>query len=347
MAELSTAEITERTGGDAVGECGRIIRGVASLDEAGPDDLSFLSAARYLPRLRTTRAGAVLLPRGLDAEAPPELTVIRVDDPYVALARILPVLHPETREPAGVHPSALVAEDATLGEGVGVGPYAVIGRGARLGAGVRVGAHAVVGAGCEVGEETVVHPHATLHDGVRVGRRCVVHSGARLGADGFRFVFMDGGHRKLPHVGGCVLGDDVEIGANTTVDRGSIGDTSIGDGTKIDNLVQVGHNVRIGRHVLVVAQVGISGSNSIGDYAVLGGQAGTNPHVTIGAGAKVAGRAAITADVAPGETVSGYPARPHREAMRAQAALFRLPSLMKRIQAIEQAVLGRTRGGAG
>ncbi|HEX2093459.1 MAG TPA: UDP-3-O-(3-hydroxymyristoyl)glucosamine N-acyltransferase [Longimicrobiaceae bacterium] len=339
MPELSVAEISSRVGGEVHGDPERLIRGVAPLESAGPDELSLLTTGRYVPRAKTTRAGAVLLPRDLPCELPEDVVGIVVPDPHVALARILSVLYPERREPPGIHPTALVAADAELGVGVRIEAYAVIGDGVRIGNGVRIGAHAVLGDRCRVGADTVIHPHVTLYPGVEVGERCIVHSGARLGADGFRFIFMEGAHRKVPQVGGCRIGNDVEIGANTTIDRGSPGDTVIGDGSKIDNLVQIGHNVRLGRHVLVIAQVGISGSTTVGDGAVLGGQAGTVSHVTIGAGARVGARAGVTADIPPGETVSGNPARPHREAMRAQAALFRLPALMKRIQEIERVVL--------
>ena len=346
MPELSVAEIARCTGGEVSGDPERVIRGVAPLDTADPGDVAFLSTARYLLQLQATRAGAVLVPRSLPCEIPEGVSGILVDDPYAALVSILPLLYPERKEPAGVHPTAVVEEGVVLGEEVRVEPYAVIGRGSRIGDRVRIGAHTTLGDGCVVGADTVLHPQVTLYPGVQVGERCTVHSGARLGSDGFRFVFMDGGHRKMPQVGGCRIGNDVEVGANTTIDRGSVGDTVIGDGTKLDNLAHVGHNVRLGKHVLIIAQVGISGSSTVGDGAVLAGQVGVVGHVTIGAGARVAGRSVVTADVAPGETVSGNPARPHREAMRAQAALFRLPALMKRVQEIEKAVFGARRRGA-
>jgi UDP-3-O-[3-hydroxymyristoyl] glucosamine N-acyltransferase len=344
MAELSIAEIAQHVGGELVGDPDRVIRGAAPLDGAGPGDLSFLSGGRYLPQLASTGAGAVLVPRALNVDAPENVTLVRVDDPYVALARILPLLYPTAPEPPGIHPTAIIGEGAEIGAEVRIEAYALLGAGVRLGDGVRIGAHAVLGDGCAVGAGSIIHAHATLFAGTRVGERCTVHSGARLGSDGFRFVFFDGGHQKVPHAGVCVIGDDVEIGANTTVDRGSIGDTTIGSGTKIDNLVQIGHNVQIGRHVLLVAQVGISGSTVVGDGAVLGGQVGTNPHVTIGAGARVGGRSGVTADIAPGLTVSGNPARPHRESMRAQASVFGLPKVVERLKALEAAVFGR--GGA-
>lgn len=341
MPDISVAEIAERARGEVVGDPAVRIRGVASLDAAQPHELSFVSNARYLPRAQATRAGAVLLPRSLEVPLPAGVAGIRVDDPYVVLSWLLPFLYPESPQEPGVHPTAVVEPGVEMGEGVRVDPYAVIGSGARIGSGVRVGAHVVIGEGCVVGDETVLHPHVTLHPRVVVGRRCVIHSGARIGGEGYRFVFADGGHRKIPQLGGCEIGDDVEIGANTTIDRGSLESTSVGSGTKIDNLVQIGHNLRIGKHVLLVAQVGLSGGTTIEDGAILGGQAGVGGHLTIGRGARVGGKAGVISDVAPGETVSGYPARPHREAMRAQAALFRLPSMFKKLQELERAFRSR------
>lgn len=341
MPDISVGEIAERAGGELSGEAGTRIRAVASLDAAEPHELAFVTNARYLPSLRSTRAGAVLISRSLAADPPAGLTVVRVDDPYAVLTWLLPVLYPEPPVVPGIHETAVVAADAEIGDGVRIDPYAVVGAGARIGARVRIGAHVVVGDGCTVGDDTIVHPHVTLSPGVEVGRRCVLHSGARIGGEGYRFVYTGGAHRKMLHIGACRLGDDVEVGANTTIDRGSIGDTVIGDGVKIDNLVQIGHNVRIGTHSLLVAQVGISGGTVVGDGAILGGQAGVGQHLTIGRGARVGGRAGVTGDVAPGETVSGYPARPHREAMRAQAALFRLPAMFRKLQEIERSLRGR------
>jgi UDP-3-O-[3-hydroxymyristoyl] glucosamine N-acyltransferase len=223
-----------------------------------------------------------------------------------------------------------------VAEGVSIGPFAVIEAGARIGAGSRIGAHAYVGKGAAVGQGCVLHPQSTLYAGVVLGDRCIIHSGARIGKEGFGFVWIDGGHRKLPQVGGCVLGNDVEVGCNTTIDRGSIGDTVVGDGTKIDNLVQLGHNDRIGRHVILVSQVGISGSTTVGDGAVLAGQVGVGGHLSIGAGAKIGGQAGVIGDVPAGETYSGYPARPHREAMRSSGLVARLGDLFRRVRAIER-----------
>jgi UDP-3-O-[3-hydroxymyristoyl] glucosamine N-acyltransferase len=344
MQALSTDEIARHTGGELQGDSGRMIRGVAPLDTATPEHLSFLTGARYVSQARTTRAGALLLPRELRCELPPGTVAIRVDDSYAALAVILPILYPEDVPVPGVDATARVGEGAQIHPQARVEAYAVIGSDARIDRGARVGAHTVVGERCVIGSDAVLHSHVTVYHDVMIGERCIIHSGARIGADGFGYVLTAGRHRKVPQVGGCRLEDEVEIGANTTIDRGSVGDTVIGVGTKIDNLVQVGHNCRIGRHVIIIAQVGISGSTVIEDYAVMGGQSATAGHLSIGAGARVAGRAAVTADVPPGQTVSGYPARPHREAMRAQAAVFRLPSMLKRLERLERSLFGGSSG---
>jgi UDP-3-O-[3-hydroxymyristoyl] glucosamine N-acyltransferase len=190
----------------------------------------------------------------------------------------------------------------------------------------------VVGRGVAVGEDTRLHPHVALYEGASLGRRITLHSGVRIGSDGFGYVYRDGAHAKIPHVGRCVIADDVEIGANSTVDRGSVDDTVIGAGTKIDNLVHLGHNVRVGRLCLIMAQVGVAGSAHIEDGCIVAGQAGLGGHITVGKGARIGGQSGVFGDVPAGQTWSGYPARPHREALRAQAALFKLPSLLRGLE---------------
>lgn len=343
MAELTLREVARHAGGRLRGDGETVVSGIAPLESAAPTDLSFVATSRYLPYLQSTRAAAVLIADALADGVPAHLGEIRVADPHAALAGILPLLYPEEPGKSGLHPTAVIEEEVELGEGVSLGAFATIGRGARIGAGTRIGAHSVLGARTTVGSDCVLHSQVTLYSGVQVGDRCIIHSGVRLGADGFGFVFHEGEHRKIPQVGGCRIGDDVEIGANSTVDRGSIGDTVVGKGTKIDNLVHVGHNVVLGQHVIVLAQTGISGSTRVGDGAVLAGQSGIGGHLVIGAGARVGAQAGVMGDVPPGESVSGYPARPHREAMRAYAALFRMPELISKLRRLEKAVLGADR----
>lgn len=344
--ELTVAEIARLAGARIRGAETVIVRGVAPIEIAGPDDLSFVANARYLSYLQGARAGAVLVAAAIANDAPeggPPLLV--VDDPHIALLRVLPVLYPRPVHLPGIHPTAVVAPDAVIGEAVRVGPFAVIGARARIGDRCDVGAHAVVGDDCAVGPDTVLHPHVTLYPEVTVGARCVIHSGARVGREGFGFVWVDGGHRHIPQVGGCLVEDDVEIGTNCNIDRGSVRETRIGAGTKMDALAHVGHNIRVGRHALLLAQVGIAGSTTVGDGVVLAGQVGVSGHLNIGAGARVAGQGGVIGDVAPGETVSGWPARPHREQLRAQAALHKLPELTRRVRELER-VVAELRGGA-
>jgi UDP-3-O-[3-hydroxymyristoyl] glucosamine N-acyltransferase len=340
MPELSLDEIASVADGEVQRGGAVRIQGVAALENAGPTDLSFVANPRYLPYLQGSRAGALLVSRTLDERVPERFPRVVVADPHQALYRILPRLYPPIAAEPGVHATAVVDPSARIGDGVSIGALAVVGPGSTVGEGSRIGEGVVIGAGCTIGAWTVIHPQVTLYDGVRVGSRCVIHSGARLGREGFGFVWADGGHRKVPQVGGCIVEDDVEIGNNVTIDRGSIGDTVVGTGTKIDSLVHLGHNVRIGRHVFIVAQVGIAGSTRIGDGAVLGGQVGVGGHLEIGAGARVGAQGGVTADIPAGETYSGYPARPHREALRAQGAVFRLPELIKRVKALEKAIFG-------
>ncbi|HEX8906075.1 MAG TPA: UDP-3-O-(3-hydroxymyristoyl)glucosamine N-acyltransferase [Longimicrobiaceae bacterium] len=345
MPELTVAEVARIAEGEVEGDASLAVSGVKPLDEAGPGDLSFVAEPRYFPYIQASQARALLVARGSDAPVAGR-TVVRVDDPRRALARVLSALYPEERPAPGVHPTAVLGEGAEIDPTAAVGAYAVIGEGTSVGARARIGAHVVVGRRCRIEADAVIHPQATLYDGVFVGERSIIHSGARLGSDGFGFVPEGNRLVKVPQVGGCRIEADVEVGANTTIDRGSIGDTVVGRGTKIDNLVQIGHNCRIGRSVIIVSQAGISGPTKIGDGAVLGGQSGFQGHIEVGAGARIGAQAGVTASVAPGETVSGYPARPHREALRVQAATFRLPELMRRVKEIERAVFGKSAAGS-
>ncbi len=342
---MKASEIARLVGGTLAGAGDPEITGVTSLERSTPSDLSLLASARYLRYLPPARAGAILVAEELADSVPPERPRIVVPRVHAALARILDTLYPEPPRPTGIHPTAVIGAGAEIGPDAALDAYAIVGAGARLGARVSVGAHAVIGAGCEIGDDVVLHPHVTLYRGVRVGPRTVVHSGCRLGVDGFGYTADSGGMRKVPQIGTCEIGADVEIGANSTIDRGSIGPTSIADGVKIDNLVHIAHNVTVGESAIIVAQVGVAGSVEIGRGATLAGQAGISGHLEIGEGATIAAQAGVIGDVPAGETYSGYPARPHREAMRASAALFRLPSLVRRIRMLERAVFGARSGG--
>ena len=332
LPALTASAIAAAVKGTLSGDPHVVVTGVAPLDRAGPQHLTFLASARYASLFAACAAGVALVAPGLAGLPGLAAARVVVANPYEAMLSLLGALHPEPEHVWGIHPSAILGRGADLGERVAIGPGVVIGDGARVGAGTRLDAHVVVGAGVSIGERCVIHPGVTLYPGTVLADRVIVHAGARIGSDGFGYVFRGGQHEKIPHVGRCLVDSDVEIGANTTVDRGSIDDTVIGAGTKIDNLVHIAHNVRIGRLCLIMAQVGIAGSVRVEDGAVLAGQAGISGHHTIGAGARVAAQAGVFGDVPAGETWSGYPARPHREALRAQAAMHRLPSLLRGLE---------------
>lgn len=329
---LTARHVAELVGGEVRGDAEAPVHGVAPIDRATPGQLTFLASAKYAPLLANCSASVALVAPEL-ADTPGGVAArVVVAKPQEAMLRLLPVLFVPPAKRPGIDPTARIGRGAVLGEEVTIGPYVVIGDGARIGDRVQLDAHVVVGNGVEIGDDSHLFPQVTTYPGTQLGRRVVVHAGARLGNDGFGFVYTGGVHQKIPHVGRCVIEDDVEIGANTTIDRGSIDDTVIGAGTKIDNLVMIGHNVRVGRLCLIVAQAGISGSTRLGDGCVIGGQVGISGHNQIGDGARIAAQAGVFGDVPAGETWSGYPARPHREALRAQAALFKLAGMVRRLE---------------
>jgi UDP-3-O-[3-hydroxymyristoyl] glucosamine N-acyltransferase len=325
---LTAAEVAGLVGGALVGEGGGRLTAVAPLDRAGPGDLSFLAAGRYLPYFHASRAGAVLLTEEHRGAEPGPATRIVVADPHRAVLAVVRRLYPAPPRTPAVHPTAIIGAGAALGREVAIGPRAVVGAGARLGDRVELMAGAVVGDGVAVGEDTVLYPHVVCYPGTVVGARVILHAGVVLGSDGFGYVPGRDRHEKIPHVGRCVIGDDVEIGANTTVDRGSVDDTVVGAGTKIDNLVQIGHNVRIGARCLIMAQVGIAGSTHVEDDVILAGQVGLAGHFTVGRGARIAAQSGVTMDVPAGDTWFGYPARNRREVLRAIAASYRLAAIV-------------------
>lgn len=333
---MRASDIAVLVQGELEGGADPEITGVAPLDRARPTELSFLAAPKYLAYVDASEAGLILVSPALAPKVGTARPRLVVGDVHGALARLLPVLYPEPQPRPGIDRAAVLGNGVTLGSDVTVGAYAVIGDGARLGERVRIGPHCVIGANCELDDDVVLHPHVVLYAGTRIGARSIVHAGARIGVDGYGYAFVDGAHRKIPQVGRCVIGKDCEIGANTTIDRGSIGATEIGDGVKIDNLVHIGHNVRVGDHSLIIAQVGIAGSTTIGRHVTLAGQAGIPGHLTIGDGATVAAQAGVFGDIPPGQVYSGYPARPHKESLRSQAAVSRLPELVRRVARLEE-----------
>lgn len=337
MPTFTVAELAEHVSGSVEGDPDRRLDGVAPVARAGPGDLTFAVSERYARQLGDSHPGAVLLPPDVDV-GDHDLTVIRVPDAQLAFGRCLELFFPPEPPSPGVDPTARIGRSVRLGEGVRIGPYAVLGDEVSVGDGTSVGAFTVIGDGVVIGEGCRIAHHCSILSGGRLGARVELHPGVRVSTDGFGYAESPEGAVKIPQVGGCVLGDDVEVGANSTIDRGSLGDTVVGAGTKIDNLVHIGHNVEIGRHCMIVAQVGIAGSSELGDHVSLAGQAGIAGHLRIGDGARIAAQAGVIGDVPAGASYSGYPARPHRDAMRASAALFRLPDLVRRLRAVERAL---------
>jgi len=319
-------------GGTVVGDGSVRLNNLAPLDRAGPGDLSFLTNARYAGQFQASRAGAVFCTEQHQALQPGPVTRIVVKNPHHAMQALVRALFPAPPRPVGIDATAVIGAGAVLGKDVFLGPYVVVGPGARIGDRTVVMSHSVIGANVPVGEECTIHPHVVLYPRAVVGNRVIVHAGTCLAADGFGYIQGPAGHERVPHVGRTVIEDDVEIGANCTIDRGSISDTVVGAGSKLDNLVHLGHNVRIGKRCLIMAFVGIAGSTIVEDDVLLAGQTGVNGHVTIGAGARAAAQSGIIGSIKPGATVSGYPARDHREAMRSLAALQRLTPLARELE---------------
>ena len=306
---------------------------VAGIDESGPGDLTFVANSRYLPRLATTRASAVILAPEVQSPLPSLLS----PEPYLAYARAATLLNPPARPAPGVHPSAQVHPTAVLGPDVHVGALAVVGPRARVGARTAIHPHVVLYADVVIGEDCLVHSAAQVREGCRLGDRVIVQNGAVIGGDGFGFARRsDGAYEKIPQVGIVVIEDDVEIGALVAIDRASMGETRVGRGTKIDNLVQVGHSVRIGRDTVIAGQVGIAGSAKIGDKVTLAGQVGVAGHLTVGDGAIATAQTGIPADVEPGAVVSGYPAIDNRAWLKASAVFARLPEMLRRVRELER-----------
>ena len=341
---LTAASIAASLGGTVIGDETAVVSGIAPLDRAQSHHLTFLASAKYAPLLATCDAGVLLVAADLVDTPGSARARIVVANPHEAMLSLLAALYPAARHVPGIHPTAVIGRGVLLGDDVAIGPYVVLGDGARIGARTNLHSHVTVGTGVDVGDDVELYEGVTLYPGTSLGDRVRAHAGVRIGSDGFGYVFRNGAHEKIPHVGRCIVEHDVEIGANTTIDRGSIDDTVIGAGTRIDNLVQIAHNVRIGRLCLIMAQVGIAGSAHVGDGAILAGQVGVAGHHTIGKGARLGGQAGVFGDVPAGETWSGYPARPHKEALRAQAAMFRLPSIMR---ALERLVGSRDDSGQG
>ncbi len=313
----------------------RRIDGIATLDAAGPDQLAYAATASMLDGVLASQAGAVIV-----ADDFPDCagrSLLRAAQPKAAFIRALELFQPD-RSMIGVHPTAVIADGARLGNGVAVGPHAVVDGGAVIGSGTCLRAGCYVGGGVEIGEDCDIGPNAALMHGTRIGARCILHAGVVLGADGYGYQWTGDRHHKIPQIGVVVLGDDVEIGANSCIDRATLGETRIGAGSKLDNLVHIAHNNRIGRHVLLTAQVGIAGSSRLGDGVVIGGQGGVSDHVEVGDGVQIGGQSGVFDDVADGAKLLGTPAREIMRTVREQALIGRLPDMRQRLRAQHSAL---------
>jgi UDP-3-O-[3-hydroxymyristoyl] glucosamine N-acyltransferase len=335
--QITVRELAALVGGQFADEAGgaRTIRGVAAASEAGDGDVTFFGNPKYLAQIKATHATAALVPLDFSESIP--AIAVRVENPSLAFARLVELFAPPpVAFRAGVHPAAVVAPDVVLGEGVSVQPFAVIEDCARIGARSVIGANTYVGHGAVIGADCQLAPHVMVGARCVLGDRVIVHSGAALGTDGFGFEFSQGRHVKIPQTGIVQVDDDVEIGSNTTIDRARFGRTWIGEGTKIDNLVQIAHNVVIGKHCIIVAQVGISGSTRLGDYVTLAGQVGVAGHLEIGPQTVVSAKSGITKSLPGNGMYMGYPAMPAREHREQIARIGRLPKLADRVRRLEQ-----------
>jgi UDP-3-O-[3-hydroxymyristoyl] glucosamine N-acyltransferase len=330
---VTLGELARRLECPVEGDAAIEIRRVATLEEAGPGDLTFLANPRYAGKLAATRASAVIM----NGSSTAPCAVIRSKSPYLTFARAAQVLAPARPMAAGVHPLASVAPDAAVDATAWVGAFAVIGAGASVGARTVVHPHVVIGDGASVGPDCILHAQVSIRERCLIGARVIIQNGAVVGSDGYGFAQRpDGSHEKIPQIAPVVIEDDVEIGANTTIDRPAVGETRIKAGTKIDNLVQVAHGVVLGRHVLLAAQVGIAGSTTVGDHAQFGGQSGAAGHLTLGDRVKVAARAAVFASVDDDAFVSGTPAIEHDEWKKASAVFRKLPEMRRRLKELEE-----------
>jgi UDP-3-O-[3-hydroxymyristoyl] glucosamine N-acyltransferase len=331
---LKLQTLAEQLGCTLEGDGTIEIARVAAIEDAGPGDLTFFANSKYAAELRATRASAVIL--GKAAERAP-CAMLRTDEPYVTFAQAVRLFANEVPPAPGIHPHAYVSESAVIAHDASIGPLAVVGDHVRIGARTVVHPHVTIGRDAEVGDDCVLHAGVSIRERVRIGNRVVVQDGVVIGSDGFGFARRaDGSHLKIPQVGAVVIEDDVEIGANSAIDRPAVGETRIGAGTKIDNLVQVAHGVTIGRRVLLAGQVGIAGSTVVEDDVTLAGQVGVSGHVTIGKGTIATAQTGIPNSVDPGSFISGYPAIPNREWLKASAVFRKLPELRKQIADLER-----------
>jgi UDP-3-O-[3-hydroxymyristoyl] glucosamine N-acyltransferase len=337
MSLGTVADLARRVNGRTMGDPHLSISRITAIDEAEPDSLTFATTPAYMQAAIASKAGAILVNEDLASQSSDTgKPLIIVANARAALMQLLRGFDRPRKGGPAQHESAAVDPTAHIGSQVYIGPGAVIGARARIGDRVVIEAGAFIGEDAQIGDDALLYCHARVMDACTVGRRAILHPGATIGSEGFGYVFLEGRFERIPQVGNAVLGDDVEIGANTCVDRAQTGSTHIGEGTKIDNLCQIGHNCRIGRHTGIAAQTGLAGSTRIGDYVLVGGQAGFKGHITIGSRVKIAAGAKVWSDLPDEAFVSGTPARPHNEDLRREVMVRNLPKLIARVDALEK-----------
>jgi UDP-3-O-[3-hydroxymyristoyl] glucosamine N-acyltransferase len=338
---MKLRELAERLDCRVEGDGDVEIRRVATIRQAGPGDLTFLANPKYAVELAGTRASAVILGPSSPARhaVPPTCAVVRAADPYSAYARALECFVESARPSVGVHELSAIAGDAVLGTDVAIGPFVTVGARAHIGSRTIVYPNVVIGPGVRIGDDCILHSHVSVRERVSIGHRVILHDGVVVGSDGFGFAKQpDGTHLKIPHHADVFIEDDVEIGANAAIDRPAVGETRIGAGTKIDNLVHIAHGVAVGRRVLLAGQSGIAGSTTIGDDVMMAGQSGIVGHVRVGSGAMIGAKSSVTRSLDPGEFVTGNPAIDHQEWRKGSVIFRQLPALKKRVEELEQQI---------
>lgn len=336
--KFTASQIAAAVGGTVDGDENATVSTFAKIEEAADGTLTFLANPKYTHHIYDTHASIVLVRRDFVAEYPVNATLIRVDDPYATLSRLLQMVDAVVNaRPTGVEQPSFVAEDVELPEGAYIGAFAYVGKGARLGRNVKIYPQAYVGPGAVIGDDSVLYPGVKVYHNCRIGARCVLHAGVVIGADGFGFAPTDdGSYNKIPQIGIVEIADDVEIGANTTVDRATMGCTRVGKGTKLDNLIQVAHNVQIGEHTVMAAQSGVAGSTKIGSHCMVGGQVGFAGHISVGDNVQIGAQSGIPNDVKSGSRLMGYPAVSAGDFARNTVYIKRLPELFRKMSQIEQ-----------
>jgi UDP-3-O-[3-hydroxymyristoyl] glucosamine N-acyltransferase len=327
-------ELASLVDGEIFGDHNLEITGVSGISEAGEGDITFIAAKRFIKELSQCRASCIIVKEPIEGLG---ITQLKVSNPYFAFAKLLGHFYVKPLRPLGINKDAFVSDKAQIGEDVSVFPYAYISDGVSIGKGSVIYPYVCIGENSSVGAECILYPNVTLREGVTIGNRVIIHAGSVIGSDGFGYVFEEGRYHKIPQVGGVIIEDDVEIGSNSVVDRATTGNTIIGKGTKIDNLVQIGHNVKIGDNAVLVGQVGIGGSSEIGDFVTLGGQAGVADHTKIASGTMIGAQSGVMGNVTKG-AYSGSFAIPHRDWLKAQAVFAKLPELQKKIRELEEKI---------